>query len=334
MKNSILAIAIPFYNGFDTTKLIIDELNSGYDSDFEIVISDDCSELAESSKLLNYIESNFFNSNIKYFRNSNNLGMDSNFQKCIELSNSSYTWFMGQDDFIFKNKLIKVIEYLKIYNPNIVYLNYLVNRTWNYKTTFVHTNNSNIEYGDDVDEFYHATRGNLPHFLPSLIVKTDLWPEVNDLKPFMGTYFIQLGAFLTILSKYNKWLYIGEPMSIGLIPTNGWQSSIEKKIRIYVGFMDCIKKTYNQFPILSNIFKDQYFKNYYQHFSLSVEGKLSNSVSINELLRSKLIFTSGYRNLTKFVDYTPNIFLHCFIYARSLYFYVTNLQNEFKSLED
>jgi hypothetical protein len=232
MYNSILTLAVPFYNGFATTKIIIDELGSINNEYFEILISDDNSNEYESLKLKNYINTNFSNSNIRLYKNDINLGMDLNFQKCIELSKSEYTWFMGQDDFICKDKLMKVISLLCEYKPNIVYLNYEIQRTWNYNKKFIHTNNLNIESGNNIDDFHKSTRGNLPHFLPSLLVKTSLWPDSKIMSLFNETYFAQLGAFLHILATHSNWLYIGEPMSIGSIPEDGWQSSVEKKIKI------------------------------------------------------------------------------------------------------
>ena len=43
MNIKFLSIAIPYYNGFETTKLILDELGSNDESNYDIVISDDCS---------------------------------------------------------------------------------------------------------------------------------------------------------------------------------------------------------------------------------------------------------------------------------------------------
>jgi glycosyltransferase involved in cell wall biosynthesis len=330
MNKPLLTIAIPFYNGFETTKLILNELFSSVESNYEILISDDFSSESQSTNLVSYIEKKFNQSNIRYYRNSCNLGMDMNFQKCIELSNAEYTWFMGQDDFIYKTKLFKAIEYLKKFIPNVVYLNYEVKRTWNYNTKFVHTKNLEVVHGNNVDDFHVASRGNLPHFLPSLIVKTKLWPHKEMLSVFADTYFIQLGAFLSILAIHNNWLYIGEPMSIGLIPDDGWQSSIEKKIRIYAGFMICIKKSYELHPVLINIYNYQYFKNYYQHLSLSIEGKLSANKELLEILKSKSIFTKSYSRITRLIEYTPNMILKCFIFTRKCYFALTHLRNNLK----
>lgn len=330
MYNSILTIAIPFFNGFTTTKIIIDELGSINNEYFEILISDDNSNEYESLKLKNYINTNFTDSNIRLYKNDINLGMDLNFQKCIELSKSEYTWFMGQDDFIYKDKLMKVISLLIEYKPNIVYLNYEVQRTWNYNKKFIHTNNLNIESGNNIDDFHKSTRGNLPHFLPSLLVKTSLWPDTKIMSLFNETYFAQLGAFLHILATHSNWLYIGEPMSIGSIPEDGWQSSVEKKIKIYAGFMKCIKTSYSLYPNLKNIFQFQYYKNTYQHISLSIEGKLSRNNELISILKSKKIFTTYYIFITKLIQFTPYLFLELFIYLRKIYFKLTDLRNKFK----
>lgn len=332
MYSSILTLSIPFYNGFSTIKLILDELTDIKNENYEILISDDNSNESESIKLYNYVNINLSNSNIKIYKNNINLGMDLNFQKCIEFSTSEYTWFMGQDDFIYKDKLMKVISLLIQFKPSIVYLNYEVERTWNYNKKYIHTNNLNLESGKNIDDFHKATRGNLPHFLPSLLVKTSLWPDSKIMSLYNGTYFAQLGAFLHILATNNNWLYIGEPMSIGSIPDGGWQSSVEKKIKIYAGFMKCIKTSYILYPNLKNIFQYQYNKNTYQHLSLSIEGKLCRNNELITILKSKTIFTPNYILITKIIEYIPNFFLNLFVKTRRLYFKLTDLKNTFKSI--
>ena len=327
-----VSICIPFYNGYETTKLILDELCDSNNLIYEIIISDDNSKDIESYNLKNYIDTYYLNSNVKLYRNLNNLGMDLNFQKCIELSTSKYTWFMGQDDFIYKDKLMKVISLLSEYKPDIVYLNYEVQRTWNYSKNFIHTDNLNIESGNNIDDFHRSTRGNLPHFLPSLLVKTSLWPNPSIMSLYNETYFAQLGAFLHILATHSNWLYIGEPMSIGSIPDDGWQSSVEKKIKIYAGFMKCIKISYSLYPNLKNIFQFQYNKNSYQHLSLSIEGKLCRNNELITILKSKNIFTSNYILITNIIQYTPNLFLNLFVKTRKLYFKLTHFKNTFKSI--
>lgn len=330
MYSSKLTLSIPFYNGFASTKLILDELATEYFENYEILISDDNSDESEYNNLLFYINSNYSNSNIKLYKNDVNLGMDLNFQKCIELSTSEYTWFMGQDDFIHKEKLLKVINLLQAYKPNIVYLNYEIQRTWNYNKTFIHTKNLNLENGNNIDQFHSATRGNLPHFLPSLLVKNSLWPNTNIISLFYDTYFVQLGAFLHILALHKNWLYIGEPMSIGSIPENGWQSSIDKKIKIYAGFMNCIKISYSLYPNLKNIFQFQYNKNTYQHISLSIEGVISRNKDLISILKDKKIFSRYYIYITCFIEYTPYFILKTFIKLRKVYFKLTHINNKIK----
>ena len=331
MNKYLITIAIPFYNGYDTTVLILNELASDLDSNYEILISDDNSSFDQSEKLINFIKNNINeNSNISYYKNSINLGMDLNFQRCIELSKGKYTWFLGQDDFIFKTKLESLFNYINHFEPNIIYLNYEINRTWNFKKNFIHTNNSNIVAGDDLRDFISTTKGNVPHFLPSLIVKTALWPQFEELEYLSDTYFIQLGAFLEILAKHKKWLYIGEPMSIGVIPNDGWQSSVEKKIRIYCGFMKCILYTYKKYPQLYHIYRQQYYKNYYQHLSLSIEGKFEKNILLNNMLKSPAIFSRSFIIISTLIEYTPNHILSIFLKARKMYHYIKNKNHSYK----
>lgn len=324
MKKKILTIAIPYYNGYETIISILNELSGSIELDYEILISDDCSDSRHSERLSHFISVNFPNSNIFYHRNDFNLGMDLNFQKCIDLSNGEYTWFLGQDDFIHKSSLIKVIDLIGRLSPNVVYLNYEIVRTWNFKKIFVHNDNYNIVSGDDFKDFIITSRGNVPHFLPSLIVKTALWPKFENLEYLVGSYFIQLGAFLQILAIHKNWLYIGEPMSVGVIPNDGWQSSVEKKTLIYCGFMKCILFTYKKYPELLYIFRQQYFKNYYQHLSLSIEAKLEKNYLLLSLLKSQEIFTKSYFIVTSIVEMAPLFLLKVFYNARKIYHNIKN----------
>ena len=127
MNKKVLTIAIPFYNGFDTVSLILNELTLIDSKNFEIIISDDFSDILISQKLQNLILNlNKKNNIIIYQRNNINLGMDLNFCKCIDMSTSHYTWFMGQDDFVYKKNVKYIISLLIKYKPSVAYLNYIV----------------------------------------------------------------------------------------------------------------------------------------------------------------------------------------------------------------
>ena len=60
----LLSIAIPFYNGFETIVSILNELAESNDLNYEIIISDVCSEAQQSDKLLNFIQDNNHNQNM------------------------------------------------------------------------------------------------------------------------------------------------------------------------------------------------------------------------------------------------------------------------------
>ena len=113
-------------------------------------------------------------------------------------------------------------------------------------------------------------------------------------------------------------------MSVGVIPSDGWQSSVEKKIRIYCGFMKCILLTYKKYPQLFYIYEQQYFKNYYQHLSLSIEGKFDNNILVYNSLKSPDTFSKSYIFISTIIDYTPAILLKLFLEFRKKYHSIKN----------
>jgi glycosyltransferase involved in cell wall biosynthesis len=133
----IITIAIPFYNGLDQIKLIIKELYTENITNYEILIIDDNSNIIETNGIRELINLHYNNGNLRYLHNIENLGMDLNFEKCVKESLGHYTWFFGQDDFVSKENLIYCISQINIYNPDIIFANYTVNRTWNYNTNYV-----------------------------------------------------------------------------------------------------------------------------------------------------------------------------------------------------
>lgn len=242
MNNLLLTISIPFYNGIDKITIILDHIYRSNLHDYEILLIDDFSTPEETERLKKIIKNNYNSGNLRYIHNCTNLGMDSNFEKCIFESNGKYVWFFGQDDYVTMDNLLYCMDLLTEYEPDIVFANYSINRTWNYKSNYVFNSNKNIHFGIGIKDFIKISNKKVPSFLPSLILKKNVWPSSEIISNFHGTHFVQLAAFLYNLSINKKWLYIGKPLAVGEIPSTGWQNSLSNRIKYYVGFISCLDK--------------------------------------------------------------------------------------------
>ena len=321
-KNILLTIAIPFYNGIEKISTILNNLFANNITNYEILIIDDFSEIQQSEKLKNLIENKYNNGNIRYLKNNSNIGMDLNFEKCIINSNSKYIWFFGQDDYVTKVNLEICINLLTINNPDIVFANYTINRTWNYNSTYIFSKNIKVITGTGVINFLNNNEKKLPSFLPSLIVKKENWPSNQIISNFYGTHFIQLAAFLFNLSLGKKWLYIGTPLAVGEIPSNGWQNSLENRIKYYIGFFTCLEKL-NKLDLknFNLILNKQHNSNLIQHLFLSIECKINNRLDLLDKLKDPFLFSKKNRILTIIVQNFP-IKLLIFIYNKKKHYFI------------
>jgi glycosyltransferase involved in cell wall biosynthesis len=330
MRPLILTIAIPFYNGLDKISNILSNLYKNENSNYEILLIDDCSYSEQTEGLLNLINNKYNNGNLRYLYNNINLGMDANFEKCIFESYGKYIWFFGQDDYVVIDDLNYCIECLEMYNPDIVFANYSINRSWKYNSNYVFNNNTRLFFGVGVSDFLKISNRKVPSFLPSLIIKKDVWPSDQVISKFYGTHFIQLASFIYNLLINKKWLYIGKPLAIGEIPATGWQNSLVNRIKYYVGFVSCLNNFYIfKLPNSNLIIHEQLNDTIIQHLLLSIECKIAKQNDLLEKLMNPHIFP--YKNIliSKIIYYTPIPLLLLIQFNRNIYYkYKNSIINE------
>ncbi len=111
----LLTISIPTWNRELLLKELIDDLTQqittySLESSVEILVSDNNSEDNTRNMVSNYQNKfSFINSN----RNASNIGAKSNVLKSMELANSEFVLFLGDDDRIRKDSLPELLSILK-----------------------------------------------------------------------------------------------------------------------------------------------------------------------------------------------------------------------------
>lgn len=125
----LLTIAIPTYNRENELsrqiEFIMKEVKD-YIDQVEVIISDNSSTDSTQALLKKYREKH---SELKININEINLGLVGNLYKLIDLTESKYIWFVGDDDEIYEGAIGIVIEILKN-NPdlNMVFINHMALR--------------------------------------------------------------------------------------------------------------------------------------------------------------------------------------------------------------
>ncbi|TAF06431.1 MAG: glycosyltransferase family 2 protein [Nostocales cyanobacterium] len=125
--NKLLTIAIPTYNRANLLDRQLEWLSKaikGYESDCEILVSDNCST-DNTQEIIKKWQENLNNVTFKSNRNIENLGVMKNIIYCLSSATTKYVWTIGDDDPIQERAISYVIDKIKnIENLSLVFLNF------------------------------------------------------------------------------------------------------------------------------------------------------------------------------------------------------------------
>jgi glycosyltransferase involved in cell wall biosynthesis len=207
----ILTIGIPVYNG---ARFIGDALNSifipqGYENKVEILVSDNCST-DNIEELLGHYK------NVKYYKNSQNLGYDKNVHNIFLNARGIFVWTLAADDIICGSEAI--VEVLNIIENEqeigIINVGGCPILKSNYT---IYENEKFLE----VSNFNSGA-------VSSNIIRKNAWLASNP-SDFFGTGWIHFGVVLKIIPDFKsvisqKQLIAESPATINLLKswdTNG-----------------------------------------------------------------------------------------------------------------
>jgi glycosyltransferase involved in cell wall biosynthesis len=125
--NKLLTIAIPTYNRAELLNKQLTWLSQaikGFESDCEILISDNCSTDHTQEVIKNW-QKTLSNITFRVNRNPENLGVMKNIIYCLSAANTQYVWTIGDDDPIQTRAVAYVINRLKqTENLSLLFLNF------------------------------------------------------------------------------------------------------------------------------------------------------------------------------------------------------------------
>ncbi|MDI1305926.1 MAG: glycosyltransferase family 2 protein [bacterium] len=194
MSLPLLTIVIPTYNRdvwLENSFGIISEELKGLDEIVEIVVSNNAS--IDNTELVVKKYKNSFPFIYNY--NSANVGAIRNINKCIELSSGKYVWVLGDDDFLIKGFLRKLIEIIRE-NKDIPFF-FINMKIWNPIKNY--SFRDTIDYLDSIDVTLLDTE------------KIDfvIYKEVKEIATFERGYFNAISNFILLKEDYSKAFQIG-----------------------------------------------------------------------------------------------------------------------------
>lgn len=205
-KNRInLSIAIPTHNGAQYIREALDSIISQLDEineKIEIVISDNASTDRTPEIIKEYQQKYSF---IKYFRNNENLGADSNFDLAVRRSAGEFVWLFSDDDQLKPGAVKKVLDVLKKH-PELaaVFVNWR-NYTHDSKQ---YDSQPSVKIKKDTlfesaDDFLSNIKISAA-FVSSDIVRRSLWVKARP-EIYIGTSWIQYGTLLTLIRNHRSY---------------------------------------------------------------------------------------------------------------------------------
>ena len=138
---NLFSIFIPTYNRsqslFLTLKSILSQVK---DTDVNIVISDN-SRNDETKEMVNSFQGEY--KYIRYYKNEENIGIDRNMLKVLDLCDSKYCLMMGDDDIFMEDAFNNIIKFIENKDYDFVALNSI-----NYNKSLLNAEKEITEFSD------------------------------------------------------------------------------------------------------------------------------------------------------------------------------------------
>lgn len=170
---------------------------------------------------------------IIHFRNPENLGIDRNILRSVDICTCRYAWLLGEDDRLLPGAVSSVVDVLKREDPPFLYVNY---RSVDASMKIVLKDRSLPLMQDDrieSSEFLARDAWSMG-FIGSCVVRTEYW---RDIKPdrYIGTYFAHVGRIMEYL-KGQSLFRIAEPLVLNRCGSPGTFSWTDSTFEVISGW--------------------------------------------------------------------------------------------------
>jgi hypothetical protein len=243
----VLTIAVPTYNRASCLKELLsglaDQLKN--ESRVELIISDNASPDETPAVVEGFVAHGL---EVRYIRNTENIGPDANFLQCFEQARGKYVWLFSDDDLIIPGGVSKIVRYCEGADYDLISLN-------NYPFEEAHTGipaGDRYDAIDIVDPREYAARVHVFFtFISGNIINKDtvLSAGQRSFSELIGTCLIQLGWTYTALNRFSRGLYIREKLiGVRLNNTGGYQL-----FQVFGSTLTALTKTWLQSESLRQI---------------------------------------------------------------------------------
>lgn len=194
-----LSIALATYNGEKYLSKQIDSILNQTYSDFELIVSDDCSSDNTWNILLDYARKD---KRIKIFKNKHNLGFVKNFENAVLLCSSEYIALSDQDDIWKENHLEILLNNLKDSSASVGNAD-IMNSFDEISSELLSDRDSYFVSGNNLDRLYRILFYGNPFQGTSALYKKDLFKYAFPITKEVEYHDAWFSAFACCLKGLN-----------------------------------------------------------------------------------------------------------------------------------
>lgn len=187
-----LSICIGTFNRAEFLRQALDSILPQITDECEIIVSDNASSDATEQVVTHYM---LRSARLRYFRQSENIGLDRNFDSVVERARGEYCWLMSDDDLLKPGAVKRVLEELDRDLSLIV-----VNMEWKDYGMSKVVQRSALDFDTDrtyrpgqLDKLFLEVHQDVIMYVGSTVIKREIWLS-RDKSPYYGSLFIQAGV--------------------------------------------------------------------------------------------------------------------------------------------
>jgi acetyltransferase-like isoleucine patch superfamily enzyme len=218
MSSPLLSIAIPSYNRLPFLMGTLSSVLAQIQDGVELLVCDNCS----SDGTPDYLKS--IRSNIRVFRQKENVGPDKNMLSCLELSEGQYTWILCDDDLPQVQAVSRILCAITAFDyPPILFL----------KSRWVSKNLAAIAKTPSEGKWSLLDRDNFLKEIgqyfsvaSSIVIRRDCVDQLF-VRDYIGTNLIPAALTLSTVGKFNQAVVSDEPLVICLGGNSGGYNGLK-----------------------------------------------------------------------------------------------------------
>ncbi len=200
----LLTIAIPTYNRLEKLKISLNKIldyTKGHD-EIEIFVSDNASTDGTKEYVKDVQKEN---SNLKYYRNIANLGLDGNFLNCFRKAQGKYLWMLSDDDSLMENAIETVLHVIE-QGPVMAFCNLSLEAG---QHNIGVLEKDGIVFLEDKNDFLKSI-GVYITFVSSLIYDMSYVRKIDDMEKYKGDNLLLSHVAINIMQNDGTYVLIGE----------------------------------------------------------------------------------------------------------------------------